>query len=203
MSIRSKGAQGDTFRIDASEFSALLNDVKDFDKDLGNKIRKRVRDAGKPIVKKMQAAVTDPVSKRSARIKTIRTRTRRVKGTDFDGSTFVDREQYDQEVVTNTSALVAKGIAFRIATGKTGGAGRFVSSGKNLPPDRRAMFRALNKPSFRHPVFGNREQFVEQAGRPYFGAVVLDEQDALLEAINDALDDAAKTLGRGRIRGPR
>lgn len=186
MSIRNSG--GDTYRIDASEFSQLLNDVKSFDKDLGNAIRKRVRDAGKPIVKKMQAAVTDPASKRSAKIVQVRRK---------------QRTGEEVEVRTNTSALVAKGVAFRIATGKSGGAGRFVSSGKNLPPDRRAMFRALNKPKFRHPVFGNRDQFVEQAGRPYFGAVVLDEQDALLEAINDALDDAAKTLGRSRIRGPR
>lgn len=190
MSIRSKGGvygSSDSFRIDASEFSALLNDVKAFDKNLGNAIRKRVRDAGKPMVKKMQAAVTDPQSKRSARIVQVRRK---------------QRTGEEVEVRTNTSALVAKGIAFRIATGKTGGAGRFVSSGKSLPPSRKAMFRALNKPKFRHPVF-NTGEWVEQAGRPYFGSVILSEQDELLDAINKALDDAAEALGRSRIRGPR
>lgn len=181
MAIRTP--RGDGVRIDASEFSALLNDVKDFDKDLGNKIRKRVRDAGKPIVKKMQDAVTDPTSKRSAKIVTVRTK----------------RGQQVEER-TNTAAAVAKGISFRVTSGKAGGSGRFVSSGKNLPADRKPMFRALNKPKFRHPVFGNRDEWREQAGRPYFGVVVLEEREELKKAISEALDEAAAALGRSRVR---
>ena len=185
MSIRSRGGvygSGDSFRIDASEFAELLNDVKAFDKKLGNAIRKRVRDAGKPMVKKMQAAVTEPKSKRSARIVTVRTKR---------GKQVEER--------TNTSAAVARGIAFKIDTGRNPG-GRFTASGKHLPEGRKPMFRALNKATFRHPVFGNRGQWANQAGRPYFGSVVLAEQDALRKAISEALDDAAATLGRSRIR---
>ena len=118
----------------------------------------------------------------------------------------VDHEREDQrsgeecEERTTTAALVAKGISFRIATGKNGGSGRFVSSGKNLPADRKPMFRALNKAKFRHPVFGDKDAWVEQAGRPYFGAVVLEEREALKKAISDALDEAAAALGRSRVR---
>lgn len=179
--------RGNGIRIDASEFSQLLNDAKAFDKDLGLRLRKEIRDAAKPIVKKSKAAVTSPTSKRSSRIRVTKTRTR--------GGV---RESV--ETTTNTAALVAKGVSFRVSTGKTGGQGRFVSSGKNLPENRKVMARALNKRSFRHPVFGDQKHWVNQEGRPYFGSVILGETPALYAAIEKALNDAANALGRSRIR---
>ncbi len=173
-------------RIDADEFGALFRELQQVDKKLANEVKKRLRNEAKPLVRAMQKAVTDPTSKRSARITQVRTRQR-------------TGERY--EVRTNTSALVAKGIGFRMGTGRSPFV-RFAASGSKLPPARRAMAKALNKKSFRHPVFGDRTApWVEQAGRPYFGAVILDERERLLEAINDAMDDVAQKVGRSRLRG--
>lgn len=187
-------------RVDASEFSALLNDAKEFERDLGLRLRKNIRDAAKPIVKKMGETVNAPTSKRSAKIKGSKVRTRTVKSVDFDGTVIKERERYTVATTTNTAALVAKGISFRVSTGKSGGQGKFVSSGKALPADRKPMFRALNKKSFRHPVFGDTKHWVGQAGRPYFGSVILGETDALFDAIESSLNEAARALGRSRVR---
>lgn len=175
--------QSGEYRIDAREFSELLNAAKEFEKGLGLRLRKNIRDAAKPIVKDMRDAVTSPTSKRSASIRV----TKRKRGQDV-------------EVQTHTAALVAKGIRFRVGTGKTGGTGAFVSSSSALPAERKAMARALNKKSFRHPVFGDSNHWVTQTGRPYFGSVILGNTDALYQAIEKALDEAATALGRTRIR---
>lgn len=188
MASRLRGGSGSgDYRIDAREFSQLMNDVKAFDRDLGLRIRKNIREAAKPIVRDMQDAVTSPSSKRSSRIRVVKSRTR-------------GGVRRDVETVTNTSRLVAKGITFRVSTGKAGGAGRFVSSSRALPEQRKAMARALNKRSFRHPVFGDNKQWVTQEGRPYFGSVILGNTAPLYDAIENALDEAATALGRSRLR---
>lgn len=199
MSIRS--GQGDLVRIDVEEFAELFRELQDKDKEIANAIRRELQAEAKPLVRKMRDAVTEPKSKRSARI--IETRKQKKSGAAYT-------------VRTNTSALVAAGISFRMSTGKTPYV-RFSASSAKLPADRKPMTRAFAAKKFRHPVFartvrskgirgffGKRDTvWVEQEGRPYFGAVILDDQPKLLEAIDRAMDKVAAEIGRSRIRGPR
>jgi hypothetical protein len=186
-------------RIDADEFGALFRELERIDKKVALEIKKRLRGEAAPLVKKMRGAVTDPKSKRSAKI--VQVRKQKKTGAAY-------------EVRTNTAELVAGGISFRMETGKNPGV-KFMASSSKLPPERKPMTRALNKKKFRHPVFarttrssgirglfGGRETvWVEQAGRPYFGVVVLDERERLLEAISKAMDEVAENIGKSRIRG--
>lgn len=58
-----------------------------------------------------------------------------------------------------------------------------------------------NRKSFRHPVHGNRNAWVNQEGRPYFGAVILPYLDTpeVKREIVAVLDDAVKAIGgRGK-----
>jgi hypothetical protein len=48
------------FRVEASEFSQLLRDAKEFDRKLGLGIRRNIRDAAKPIVADVKATVQQP-----------------------------------------------------------------------------------------------------------------------------------------------
>lgn len=185
-------------RIDASEFAALFKELEGIDKEMFLALKQALRDEAKPLVLKMRAAVKDPRSKRSARI--IQTKKKQKSGAEY-------------QVRTNTAALVAAGISFRMDMGKNPGV-RFSASSSKLPPERKPMTKALNRKSFRHPVFmrttrkkgirgllGGRDVvWVEQAGRPYFGAVILDEREQLLGAINDAMDRIADRVGKSRIR---
>lgn len=189
--IRGGGRQ----HIDADEFANLLNEVGDFDKDLQKKLLRNIREAAKPITASMRDRVTSKSG--SSRIRV----SKKVRGGGM------------KEVSTHTSALVAKGISFRMNRGKGGASAVFTASSRALPENRKVMTKALNKKSFRHPVIGtttirkgrltvhlprSKWRWAEQAGRPYFSKVVFEEQGRLHGAINDALDEAAKALGKTR-----
>lgn len=90
---------------------------------------------------------------------------------------------------------VAQGVGLRISAAKSGGSVTISASPRRLPANRKAMARLLNTPSWRHPVFGNRDEWVEQTSRPYFGSVIYRYRDELRAAVEDALNDAAKALG--------
>lgn len=73
------------------------------------------------------------------------------------------------------------------------------TNNKQIPEAHQAIMRAYNKDSFRHPVFDNPAQWVEQRGRPYFGEVF--EQmviNTALEHVNRALGNAMTALERHR-----
>lgn len=194
-------ATGSRLRIDATEFARLLNETQDVDKQFALALLREIRQAAKPLKSKMQRAVKDPKSKRSANIRQTKRKQR-------------SGEEY--EVRTHTAALVADGISFRMNKGKNGASAQFRSSGKKLPEGRRPMFRALNKPKFRHPVLGTttepakgggtkprpRAQWVwaEQAGRPYFGSVILEDAEQIEKAIRRAMEKATDRLGSSRSR---
>jgi hypothetical protein len=199
-------------RIDASEFARLLNETQDIDKQFALGLLREIRAAAKPLKSKMQRAVKDPRSKRSSRIR----QTKRKQRTG---------EEY--QVVTNTADLVARGISFRMNRGKSGASAMFRSSSRYLPgkredgsgSDRKAMIRAFNKTTFRHPVIGTTTEPVkggapgerkarprgqwhwsQQAGRPYFGSVILDERADIERAILRAMDQATDRIARSRLR---
>ena len=57
------------------------------------------------------------------------------------------------------------------------------------------MLRLYNKPSWRHPVFGNREAAWEtQSGNPYFRNVLDKHVDSLGRAIDRAMDEAHRLI---------
>ena len=93
-----------------------------------------------------------------------------------------------------TRRNIASGLAVRISTGKVAGV-RIVASSKNLPESRKPMLRAFNKPSWRHPVFGNKdEKWVVQQGRPYFGEVIERRRPDIEAAVRKAMDEAHARL---------
>jgi hypothetical protein len=68
----------------------------------------------------------------------------------------------------------------------------------SLPPDQRRLPSRLNRLSgWRHPVFGNREIWVNQKGRPYFDVTIRRHTPALRRAVVRAVDRAAQQVARG------
>lgn len=68
---------------------------------------------------------------------------------------------------------------------------KVVTSGSKLPPEHQGVLRVYNKETFRHPVFGDKDDWVQQRGRPYFGeafteAVVARARQEITDAMNDA-----------------
>lgn len=195
-----------SFRVDARELSQLLNDAKAFDRDLGLRLRKNIRDAAKPVVKQMQETlVTGDSSSRGfgrLRKKSVRRAVGRQQYFDKNGkartrTTYRAEKQLVYERV-KVRQLIAEGISFRLSTGKAAASGKFVASASKMPDSRKALVKAFNKKSFRHPYFGDRDRWYEQEGRPYFGSVVLENTEPILNAVERALNTAAAKLGRTR-----
>jgi hypothetical protein len=88
---------------------------------------------------------------------------------------------------------IAAGIKTQVMTSQRSNGVRISASGGSLG-ERRAMLKALNSTTFRHPLFGDRDHWYEQQGRPYFGAVLKRHQSQMLDAIMKALEEASKAV---------
>lgn len=89
---------------------------------------------------------------------------------------------------------LAKGTKTSIRGGSKTAGVSIVTTGVKLSAAKQAMTRAYNKRSFRHPVGGNRDVWVNQRGRPYFGAVLDEHKPDMQRAMEQALRDAADTI---------
>jgi hypothetical protein len=91
------------------------------------------------------------------------------------------------------SSRIPGAILMRAATGGTVGVTFRVNSGR--APHARPYEHDGAPGTFRHPVFGNREVWVSQAARPFFYRAVQDNADAVVEALGDAIEQAAREHG--------
>ena len=163
----SRSGGGESFRVEASEFTTLMRDAKAFDRDLGLRMRREIRNAAKPIVADVKRKVLE----------------------DPPGG---------GRVTVGTREAIARGVALKISTATKGGGVTVAASGRHLPTDRKAMLRAYNSDSFRHPVYGNRKRWVRQQGNPFFRSVIAEHGVQLRIAVQKALFEAAEALGRKR-----
>ena len=71
------------------------------------------------------------------------------------------------------------------------------TSNRSLPEEHQPIMRAYNLRDFRHPVFGDREDWVAQKGRPYFDEKFMADVMARARAAADrAMTDAYAHLER-------
>lgn len=74
---------------------------------------------------------------------------------------------------TGVRAALQAGTRVSISTASPRSAGvRIVTDPRRLPVGKRVLAKSMNLQSFRHPVYG-KDEWVDQPGRPYFGAVIL------------------------------
>ena len=83
---------------------------------------------------------------------------------------------------------IGRGIRTQVQSSKSRQGIRIVQT------DTHPLAKAFNKAVFRHPVFGNRENWVSQSGRPYFGSVISKHRNAIQDAVQRALDDAVREI---------
>ena len=70
-----------------------------------------------------------------------------------------------------------------------------VASGSGLDDKRKILVKRWNrKKGFRHPVYGNRENWVAQEGRQYFGKVIIEHRKDARVHVLAAMREAEKSL---------
>lgn len=152
---------------DVAEFRALVGRSSRLETDVKRRLRKRLREAGELGAKDARAAARLPG----------RTRGR--------------------ARPTGLREGIARGIRVQLAASSgSGRVGVFIrSTGRGLDPGRRALVRRWDRRrGWRHPVFGDRETWVTQLGRPYFGSVISQRRDDITRRVRTVLDEAARNL---------
>lgn len=93
------------------------------------------------------------------------------------------REQIAAASGASVSASEKKvALAFKVRAGK-------------LPPSQRKLPRRWDKPGgWKHPVFGNRSNWVQQIGHPYFRTTVIDSKSQVTTGVVTAMTVAAEKI---------
>lgn len=158
-----------SIRIDGPGFSTLLKSLKEADAEASKRVRRAIRASAKDAVADVRKAVLEPAPHRARRRKT-----------------------YDVGVRQG----IAAGIGIRISTASKGGSVRIVAAPSKMPAGHAPMLKAYNKKSFRHPVYGDTAHWVNQSGRPFFGAVIYQHRLEIENAVTKAVQEALSILHR-------
>ena len=100
---------------------------------------------------------------------------------------------------SSRAALIAA-TRVSVSFAKRAAGAKITTGSSKLAAEHKGLLNVYNMKTFRHPLFGDKEKWIQQQGRPYFGSVIqkaLDE--ALITEVRAALDEAAFAIGaRGR-----
>lgn len=167
----------------------VLADLREFDRKAATATRRKMRQAGDDAIAEMRSILAEPPPGNVSGVKTALTRRR------LDGTVASSRRIRVTGFTTVASAgrrsrgkreQVAAQLKPRLVTGQTRQTFKITGSGGPFA-------RAYNMPYFRHPVFGSGA-WATQAGRPYFGAVVLRHSPQIRSRIMEALDEAIDAM---------
>lgn len=182
-------SSGIDLRITGGEsFAALSKRLKGpAQKTLRLEMNKAIREAAKPMVADLKAAVMAVDSK--------------VDGKAGLGSAEVARAMHagSRKVEAKKShglrATIARSIQLKItASGPRTGV-RIRVDGTKLPEDERKLPMDLDNPKgWRHPVFGNRDKWVTQHGRPWWDVTILKHKETVRSRILDAMKSTADKI---------
>lgn len=93
-------------------------------------------------------------------------------------------------------AALAAATKVTVSFSRRSAGARITTSASKLAGRHKGLLHVYNKESFRHPVFGDRADWVEQKGRPYFGTVITKMINReVINEIRAALDDATRKIG--------
>jgi len=154
--------------------------------DLRKKLRQAINDAGRPVLDEVKERVSTlhVTSSRGgggmqrARFKASRART--VKARDR----LLRKGRGLRSEISSATKLqiTTKGV-------------RFYVNSQLLPADQQSLPRHLDSPTgWRHPVFGNKSNWVSQKGGPWFADTIKKRAPSFRQAIVKAMDDVAKEL---------
>lgn len=175
--------------VDDRDYAAVVAALRAIDKDLEKNLSKRISAAAKPVVAEMRrqikgtrSSVVDKDSSGAGFLSRSRGGSGATRRSAFatrgvtvnaneavtTGKRLISRRDYDKRRMQARGVRDAIAAGVRLSNRKSG---RFAgvtirSSGSKLPPDQKTLPRAMNRGKWRHPVFGNRNNWVEQVVTP-------------------------------------
>lgn len=178
--------------ITSPNLRKVLADVKQISPKLATNLRRSLRSVGDDILKDQKSILSGPLPgnavKTGQRIRTIKTK----KGKSYLRAVNVYKaESAKRTRSTGMRNRVKASLKTRVVSGTT-------RSGISIRADKSVggvMVKGWNKKVIRHPVFGNKEQFISQFGQPYWWEPIRRGQDEARKKALDAIEDALNGKG--------
>ena len=160
--------------IDPADFAKRVKEISQVDPEFKKSIKKRLKTAAEPVVEEVKrAALSIPA-----------TAARKRKGESLGLRASLANATISDINPTKKGAI----LKIRISTTK------FISA-SGRPRTIPYYMEGRRKRAWRHPVFGNRENWVEQKAHPFLAVTVLPHKMVFAGEVTQALDDALKDSG--------
>lgn len=176
MSISANGAQ---------EFRALAKRLRKTQPDLRKKLRQKIAEAGKPAVDDVKATVRAlPVSSHGGG---------QAQRREFRAGKA--RTEKAAERARRRGGGLRETIASATRVQQTTKGVRIIVASSRLPREQQTLPRHLDSAKgWRHPVFGNRDNWVHQQGKPYFAATIKRHAPGFRAKVLEAMDEITKQI---------
>lgn len=177
---------------DPESLRRLLEKLREFPPAVRTPVRRELRSLGVPVIAAQKAALDGPLPrglrKTGFRHKVVRAK-RKGKFYLVKTNVYEDADVKRGGQSTGLRAGIKAGLRFRIVSGKTRQGIEFKTTGPKVDGYNKAKF--WQKTRFRHPAFGDRSRYVDQAGQPFFRRPVFEGCEQLLRSVEDVLSRAA------------
>jgi len=178
------------FTVDTRDFRELFARSSQVEPKLRTALRRRIRDAAKGVAEDVKAEALQPGegvgTKDGWTPRLVRTK----KGTRVR----LER-RYAYAAGRGRSTGLRRGIAAAVRVGILTGNAR---SGVRITTNAPLAGAWQARRGWRHPVFGDRDAWVQQRGRPdYFYGTVWDGRERVRSAVEGAMQEAADSLKGG------
>lgn len=172
----------------AQAYRQLAKDLRKAGRtDLRKALRKKISEAGRPVLDDVKAAVRElPVTSRGGGTGQRRRHNVARATTDRAKTSAARRHAGLRATIASATKLqiTAKGV-------------RFVVQSSKLPPDQQSLPRHLDsEKGWRHPTFGDRDNWVHQRGRPYFAVTIKKKAPTFRRAALEAMEEIRKQIER-------
>lgn len=165
--------------IDPTDFAKVVKDIQKVDPEFKKSVKKRLKTAAEPVVEEVKrAALSIPAKGGDA------TAARKRKGESLGFRASLANATQSDINPTKKGAI----LKIRVSTSK------FISA-SGRPRTLPYYIEGRRKRAWRHPVFGNRDNWVEQKPHPFLGVTVLPHKMKFADEVTKALDDALKDSG--------
>jgi hypothetical protein len=177
------------------ELRVLLKEFNDIPPTVKTGVRRELRHTGDDIIAAQRAILDGPLPagvvvtrKQLVLVLNKKTGRRYVRNANVYGETAVQRpgrSRSQKDGGVGLREAIKAALATRVVTGSTRQGITITTQNSKAQ-----MSTGWNSRRFRHPVFGNRSNFVFQAGEPYFYAPVFEGRNALIDKAIAVLNDA-------------
>lgn len=174
----------------ADQLRELAEKLATADANIRTELRKALSAAAKPVVAEMRGVVKGPGGRSTGSGSAARAAYRLSKSKSKRATAAKSAEKK-----SGLRATIAAGIGSSASASATNINLTFKARSSVLPPSQRTLAKAWNKPKgWRHPVFGNRDTWVQQVGEPYFDAVIKKNADGLMDGARLGMEAAAEAI---------